>query len=202
VAKQTVFAGQSSDVQHGCVQKLVMPAASYSPVVTVNESAQIPLVQAEAPAQGQPTAPGHGPEVSGALLSTTTPVSGGGDVSGVELSTVPVSATDTSAPVPESCETHRPVESHVPAPQLVDEQTGWQWLVSGLHTSLGGQVSCWFGSHANAGIVPPTATSQPPLETTSASHPPARAVAAMDRAVVRGTRRIRRILARRRLRRP
>jgi hypothetical protein len=95
--------------------------------VTLSWSPHTSLVQLAAPLQAQPTAPGQGPEVSGVPVSMTTPVSGGGAVSGMELSTVPVSLTDTSVPLPESCATHTPVcESHVPVPQLAAEQTGSQ----------------------------------------------------------------------------
>ncbi len=121
MAKQTVPALQSDEVQHGCVQKLVMPAALNSPVVTVNDPAQIPLVQAEAPAHGQPTAPGQGPEVSGMPVSTGgVSVSPDVEVSGIEVSGgVLVSVAETSIDVPES--TIGLLQSGV--------EQGTQWLV-------------------------------------------------------------------------
>jgi hypothetical protein len=108
VAKHTEPAAQSEDVQQGCVQKLALPAAEYRPGVTLSWSPHTSLVQLAAPLHEHPTPPGQGPDdVSGVPVSTV-PVSRGGVESGVDVSTVPVSFTDTSAPMPES------VSSHVP----------------------------------------------------------------------------------------
>jgi hypothetical protein len=137
VAKHTEPAAQSADVQQGCVQKLALPAAEYRPGVTLSWSPHTSLVQAAAPLQAHPTPPGQGPDASGEPVSTMVPVSGGGGaLSGMELSTVPVSTTDTSSPMPESTATHIPDwKSHVPLlPQLVAEHRGWHWWDTGLQT--------------------------------------------------------------------